>query len=97
MEMFHSKWVVGNLSLAEYEYLQYVGRKHLNTVLKLNLLPDMTYLSHAAQKKAGRAIKKIDDAELVLEEFAIIERESINLNLARLASITGKDMRRTWR
>jgi hypothetical protein len=71
----------------EYESLLQTQKKQLKLILDLNLLPSYEFICHSLEKQSSQILVKIDPGEILQEEFEIIEREAIKLNMTRVKYI----------
>lgn len=75
------------LTQSEYDSLQNITKKQLKLILDLNLLPSYEYIFDNLTEKHSPTSTKLDQGEIVIAEFEIIEQEAINLNLAKVKYI----------
>ena len=77
----------GEITESEYVNLLNLHKEHLKIVLDLNLLPERKSIDAHLKNQFPQGVVKIDPAEIIPEEFQIIEQEAMRLNRARLEYI----------
>jgi hypothetical protein len=75
------------ITQAEYDSLLQTQKKQLKFILDLNLLPRYEFICHSLEKEFSQILVKVDPGEILAEEFEIIEREAMKLNLTRVKYI----------
>ncbi|MDJ0798881.1 MAG: hypothetical protein QNJ51_19025 [Calothrix sp. MO_167.B12] len=71
----------------EYDSLLSTKKLQLKFILDLNLLPSYEFISHSLESESDQILVKVDPGEILVEEFEIIEREVMQLNLSRVSYI----------